>query len=732
VSPFRTRVVLFCGLIVCSTQAPAQPRPNLVVTAPDAKMMQAARGKYALFDRTVADAVQLMEAAFQRPMSVPVPADAGGPTHERHKQNYLEMQTAGVLYAMTGESRYADFVRDMLMRYAELYPRLPLHPAANSQEAGGRLFWQTLNETVWLLHAAQAYDCVHDRITPADRRTIEGALLRPMARFFTDTHESSFNRIHNHGTWMVGAVGMLGFALRDRELVEQSLYGTRKDSTAGFMRQVRMLFSPDGYYTEGPYYTRYAVMPFFLFARAIDNNLPELKIFAFRDSILHKVLHAALQQTTPAGTFIPMNDALKEMSIAAKEIVAMVAIGYDRCGGDRELLSLAASQGRVMLSGSGLRVARDLAAGPAPAYRFRSIELRDGPDGTGGGVGLLRSSDGGEKTLLVMKYASQGMGHGHFDRLGLLYYDQGREVLQDYGAVRFINVETKDGGRYLPENSSWAKQTIAHNTVTVDGRSHFDGTLARAEKHSGQRRFFDITDSTCQSVSALAENVAPGVRMQRTVLLVRDARFSAPVVIDVFRITSDESHRYDLPFYYHGHLVNTTLATSAHTRTREAAGGEQGYQHLWVEATTTARDAVQWTWLLGSRYYSVTSAADSGTEVLFVRLGAGDPAFNLRPDPGVIIRRRAASCVFASVIEPHGQFEPVEEISRNARPAVRNVRVLADSDEGTVVEISGDGGLRWRVCVANGTPARTATRAVAGRQSTYTWKGNVALERNAQ
>ena len=33
----------------------------------------------------------------------------------------------------------------------------------------------------------------------------------------------------------------------------------------------------------------------------------------------------------------------------------------------------------------------------------------------------------------------------------------------------------KFGGRYLPENKSYALQTIAHNTVTVDGRSNYGG-----------------------------------------------------------------------------------------------------------------------------------------------------------------------------------------------------------------------------------------------------------------
>lgn len=38
-------------------------------------------------------------------------------------------------------------------------------------------------------------------------------------------------------------------------------------------------YSPDGYYREGPYYQRYAMYPFLIFALAMDNVKPELKVF---------------------------------------------------------------------------------------------------------------------------------------------------------------------------------------------------------------------------------------------------------------------------------------------------------------------------------------------------------------------------------------------------------------------------------------------------------------------
>src|SRR5258708_19581753 len=48
---------------------------------------------------------------------------------------------------------------------------------------------------------------------------------------------------------------------------------------------------------------------------------------------------------------------------------------------------------------------------------------------------------------------------------------QGREIISDYGSARFLNVEQKFGGRYLPENKSFAKQTRSEERrVGKEGR----------------------------------------------------------------------------------------------------------------------------------------------------------------------------------------------------------------------------------------------------------------------
>ena len=712
---------------VVSTQ-PSHPR--LMLTKAEAAEMKAALGKVPVFDTTFQRAKRVVEAALARPMDVPRPVDAGGVTHQRHKENYTEMHLAGILYAVTGEVRYAQFIRDMLMKYVDLWPTLPKHPMAAS-ESYGRLFWQSLNETVWMVHATQAYDCIYDWLPASDRSAIEGKLFRPMAEYFIREHTSEFDRIHNHGTWIDAAVAMAGYTMNDRDLVDKALYGSKKDKKAGFLRQMELLFSPDGFYTEGPYYVRYAIMPFMVLAQVIENNEPSLKIFEFHDQILRKALYSGLQLSYTNGAFIPINDALKEKSFLSPELIIATNIVYDRYGADPGLLWVAQKHGEVLLNGAGLSVAKALRSSSSiPAFQYASVEYSDGGDGNEGGVGVLRYGPVIDQSLVLMKYTGHGLSHGHYDKLSLLYYDQGTEILQDYGAARFINVEPKYGGRYLPETKTWTRQTIAHNTVTVDEQSQYEGKESVSERHHADKHYFSTADPSLQVMSASVKEASPGVAMQRTVALVPDSRFAHPLIIDVIRVVSSREHQYDLPYYYLGHLLDANIPTTSHSEQQQSLGSRNGYEHLWLEAEGNASGPVRVSWLNGNRYYSLIAAADSGTKVLFTRIGAGDPNFNLRHEPGVIFRRKGGSTVFATVLEPHGLFDGTKEFSIGARPTVASVRVLASTDEGTVVDIEGKDGFHWTFMTTNKSASDSAEHEISAGGKTWHWKGNYELDKN--
>ncbi len=727
---FTVQSAAFCCLLSASVAADFRPHPRLTLSASEVATIRQHLGRAPLFDQTLAQARDRVAAALAAPIDVPLPKDAQGYTHEKHKSNYQEMHLAGLLYQVTGDRSYADFVKAMLERYARLYPTLGPHPAGSGGGAG-RLFWQTLNETMWLVSTSQAYDAIHDTLQPEERARFEEAIFRPMARFFAIEHAKGMDSIHNKGVWMAAAVGMIGYVMGDEELVNKAIHGSKLDDKGGFLAQLDRLFSPDGHYCEGPYYARVALGPGFAFAEIIERHHPSLKIFERRGGILFKALHATLQESTSEGLLLPINDALKERNILTHEIVRAVAVSYIRGGRDATLLDVARRQGSVLLSPAGLEVALALAQnGNPPPYPYRSIELRDGPDGSRGGVGVLRPTGVPDRGMLAcLKYSALGMGHGHYDKLHLLYYDQGNDILSDYGAVRFLYIEQKNGGRYLKLNQDYARQTIAHNTLVVDESSNYQGSDEIANKRNSEIHFFDVSKPGFQIMSAKDTTAYPGVVMQRSVALITDPVLEHPLVVDLVTAYADTPHRYDLPFHYQGQFLSASVPLKANLTELRPLGTKAGYQHLWLVAAADAEDGFSITILNADRFYTLTSSAGTGTRVLHTRLGANDPGFDLRNESAFILRREAANLAIATAIEAHGQWDLTREFTRNNFPSVKSVKVLAATDEGSVVRVEHQSGKVWTIMVTNRASDPKASHRLAANGRMFTWTGDSALAR---
>lgn len=694
-----------------------------VLVSPDAwRAMAEAGDRYPMFAQERARIQAEVEAAMRAGVDVPVPRDlGGGATHEQHKRNYKAIAGAGALYRITGDRRYADFARDVLLEYARLYPTLGSHPAGRSS-VKGRLFWQALNDSVWLVYASQGYDAIRDTLSAEDRRRIDDDVFRRMARFLSEENAPYFDRIHNHATWATAGVGMTGYVLRDPELVDRALRGTARDGQAGFLRQIDLLFSPDGYYAEGPYYQRYALAPFVIFARAIQQNEPGRGIFAYRDGVLLKAVEGVIQSSYD-GLIVPVNDAMPDKGLDSEEIVTGVAIAYAQTR-DPHLLSIAREQGRTLLSPDGLAVAKGLADGLAQPYVFRSLQLRDGPRGDLGNLVFLR--EGGEAgQMLVMKNTQQGQGHGHFDRLNWLFYDNGNAVVTDYGAARFLNVEAKNGGGYLDENDSWAQQTVAHNTLVVNGQSQFAADWRKGEEHPTAPLLFQVEDGL-QIASARIEGAYDGVTLTRTLALVEHPDLAFPIVLDLVRADGAAPALYDLPLHFQGQIITQGFEARHALAERPVLGDRAGYQHLWVDAQSEPGvEARSLTWLLDGRFYTYRFAASAPTRAILAESGANDPNFNLRREP-VLIRRMEgqADASFVAVLEPHGEYDGTAETVTGSTSRIRDIARLRGDDAEVVVVTLASGRILALGVADDVAPGRAHEVRADGQ--TYQWTGGYA------
>ncbi|GAA6138753.1 hypothetical protein NBRC116583_25000 [Arenicella sp. 4NH20-0111] len=703
-----------------------EENPRLILTIDDAAIIRSGLNESPTFMASFSHLKRKVDATMAAPIDVPIPLHAGGGyTHEQHKRNNNTIYEAGLLYQLTSDRKYFDHARALLLAYADLYPTLGEHPNKKEQSPG-RLFWQSLNEAVWLVYSIQGYDAILSSLSDQDRERIEEGLLRPMTNFLSKESPQTFNKIHNHGTWAVAAVGMTGYVLNDLEMVEQSLMGLDKSGDFGFLKQIDKLFSPDGYYTEGPYYQRYALMPFVLFARAIENNEPERKIFEHRNGLLLKAIYATVQLSYNK-LFFPINDAIKDKSIETTELVNGISIAYGLTN-DPALLDIATLQGRVSISGDGYRLAKGIDDGLIQPFPYRSMHFKDGENGDQGALTIFRSGLEHDHQALVLKNTSQGLGHGHFDRLNWLYFDNGEEIVSDYGAARFLNIESKYGGHYLPENNLYAKQTIAHNTLVVDQQSQYLGKWRLGQKYAPEIVFVEQKASH-EATSAIVDSAYDGVVMQRTMALVSHPSLSKSLVLDLLKVSSDSDHQYDLPIHFQGHITNVVADLEASVESRSPLGKANGYQFLWKEAKATPNKKLpQVTWINSGRFYTASfahsnfSSSENG-EMLFTRIGANDPDFNLRSEQAVIQRVSARDHTFLSILETHGEYNPILEYTNESASNVASL-VLIEKRSADVVLVELKNGKN--IAIAIGKSGAGNHKITVANQS-FSWSGWVGV-----
>ncbi|MFA0379879.1 heparinase II/III family protein [Vibrio sp. 10N.222.54.A3] len=712
----------------------------VLLTEAEIEQLHLEVGRSSLMGKTIAANAKDLEAFMRLPIDVPGHGEAGGYEHNRHKQNYTYMNLAGRMFLITKEQKYADFVTELLEEYADKYLTFDYHVQKNTNPTG-RLFHQILNEHCWLMFSSLAYSCVASTLTQEQRDNIESRIFEPMLEMFTVKYAHDFDRIHNHGIWAVAAVGICGLALGKREYLEMSVYGIDRNDTGGFLAQVSQLFAPSGYYMEGPYYHRYAIRPTCVFAEVIHRHMPEVDIYNYKGGVIGNTVQAMLATAYPNGEFPALNDASRTMGITDMGVQVAVSV-YSKHyssenGVDQNILGMAKIQDVVWMHPCGLELSKAYEAASAEKDIgmpfWPSVELNEGPQGHNGAQGFIRMQDKkGDVSQLVMNYGQHGMGHGNFDTLGISFFNRGQEVLREYGFCRWVNVEPKFGGRYLDENKSYARQTIAHNAVTIDEKCQNNFDVERADAVHGLPHFFKVEDEQINGMSAFANDHYEGFDMQRSVFMLNLEELESPLLLDLYRLDSEKGgegeHQYDYSHQYQGQIVRTSFEYQAN-KELNTLGEDFGYQHLWNVASGEVKGTALVSWLQNNTYYTWLGAtSNDNAEVIFTRTGANDPSFNLRSEPAFILRSKGETTLFASVVETHGYFNEEFEQSVNARGVVKDIKVVAHTNIGSVVEITTEKS-NVTVMISNQLGATDSTEhKVELNGKVYSWTGFYSVE----
>ena len=168
---------------------------------------------------------------------------------KRHRSLSGRLHQAALGYALCRDETLARWVRDALLRYAQLYVKLPVVRGSR------RLFpISSLYEATWYVPIVLAYDLVYESpcFSDRDHERIERDLLRPAAALFKiDDFENDPRirdlhfRCYNFQAWHLAAVGLSGLCLRDAELVDWTL-----DSPYGLKHLISHDIRDDGLFWE--------------------------------------------------------------------------------------------------------------------------------------------------------------------------------------------------------------------------------------------------------------------------------------------------------------------------------------------------------------------------------------------------------------------------------------------------------------------------------------------------
>lgn len=574
----------------------------------------------------------------------------------------------GKVYALTGEKPYAVQAVKVMRRLAEVYPGYIAHDWTRSYRdysnlQSGKLSGWKLHDAHTFAQVALCYDLIYNSgcLGEADKALIENGAFREAVRLFTAT--SPRGCCINDGPAAMTCGAWLGVILGDHDAVRWAV-----SPPDGFLGFVHKYFFRDGHWEDGSSsYESMALGPLFGCPEILQgySDPPTYtgpdrfdNLDLRQDPILRKIYTAQLHILMPDGTAPPINDSTDEARYSAQH----VETNYHWYPTEENRRLLAHVYGGTFATGSEYALfRRDPAArldDVSPLNLAAQSLVRPGL-----GLAVLRAGEGPAAAALYLDYGPFCSGHGHPDKLNIIYYDHGAELVPDQGYL---------GARH--EFTPWNHATLCHNEVLIDGEPQ-----GRA---GGQLLAFAVGGPVQTIVAAAPGVYSQASRYERSVSLV-DHGPGQRYVVDVFRVAGGKTH--DLALHGAGQEfaaaglawqpvsgpVVSDKAGGKWVRQARSSPWDQPLRALWSEAGKgVCLD------LLGEPRTTLFDLTAPG-------LRHRRNPWEKRELRVLLARRNGPANTFVSVLQPTAGEGP--------RFAVRDVAARSEAGEVRAVRVHGDG-----------------------------------------
>jgi len=466
----------------------------------------------------------------------------------------------GRAYALTGDIAYAEKIRKVLLRLAEVYPGYLAHDWTRIYRdygnlQSGKLSGWKLSDAGTFMELCLAYDLTVESgaYSEEDRSIIEEGAFRECGRLLIAT--SPRGCCVNDGPFAMGAGGYIGKLLGDHDLVAWAI-----EPPQGFFGFIEENFWRDGHWEDGsPSYegmalNKFYVLPEIMHGYSDPASYQEPDRYDDLDMLSHplmsKVLVAGLHVTAPDGLQPPINDS----TWGARYGTRHAEENYFWFPTERNLaLMNFAYRGEASESGNEYSLFRrdpDIDfAGAEPLDLAADSLVRPGL-----GWAILRAGEDADESMVVLDYGPV-RGHAHPDKLNYLFYAHGRELVTDLGYLAARH-------HWTP----WLHSTACHNEVLVDGDAQ--------RKVSGELLSF-ATGDFAQSIRAQAPEVYAQADVYERTLVMIGPDGGPPYVVDCFRVRGGE--RNVMSFHADGETFDCPLQFAefgGEVITPKATGGD--------------------------------------------------------------------------------------------------------------------------------------------------------------
>jgi hypothetical protein len=542
-----------------------------------------------------------------------------------------------ILYAATGDTKYAQLVRKVLLHYTR-YEFFAEHPDVG------------LNWSVWCLRALYAYDIIYPTLPQADRAEIDSFFNRAMQAIKAHDEwwirENPGGQFNNHFAWHKLFIGTYGLFYGRQDLLDYAM-----ESNQGIRELIENGSRDDGLWLESSLnYHFTAVDAIAALAHHLRNSGHSLNLWNHRFAN-GRSLKGLL--TAPIGVLFP-DETLPTIGDSYGARKKLGSVRWYWAAYDAYRLPEIAW------------ILRDCTERPAEALFLEalptaptapSMKTRIWPEH---GYIALRTQEGtdywrGDGYSVFLSFDLDGI-HSHRDKFGLMVFAKGSHIAIDPEALSSAQHAFSSNIQ-----SELNRSTICHNTVMVDGRDH-NPIGAKLELVD----FVDVPDTKLATVADSRGLVVPGVRMSRTVAAAPD------YVLDVFQVASDEEHVYD--YLFHG-LDNEGVFRTDGNMTSVDLPCYIPWR--WLKNARQREVSADWhvVGLQGNLTARLTVLGEPGTNLITCEFPSKD---NLEPPsyPMLVARRKARQTVFVSVLQAErGALPPIKLSAREDRHGLMRVSV---------------------------------------------------------